>query len=186
MHYCALLFTKKFPTEEEISEIMRPYDEEFFEYDKNGDIIGGHPVFQYDYYSIGGRYGGELKLKIDYNNKYYNWDYYSKEPRNERLFYSKLLSKIKSKSNFLFSEEDCFLYMGALDGFIYVDGARVDDLLNFDDLSCYICIDSNGNAIARETWNGHDFVEDEQFDEKFEVIKKNSKGMFVTVLDLHD
>lgn len=186
MHYCALLFTKNFPTEEEISEIMRPYDEEFFEYDKNGEIIGDLPAFQYDCYSIGGRYGGKLKLKVDYDDKYYNWDCYSNNGRNKHLFYSKLLSVMKSKLGIFFDEEDWFTYMGLRDGFIYVDGARVDDLINFDDLSCYVCIDADGNVIARETWNGHDFVEDEQFDEKFETIKKNSKGMFVTVLDLHD
>lgn len=185
MHYCALLFTKEFPTEEEISEIMRPYDEEYFEYDETGEAIGGLPVFQYDYYSIGGRYGGKLKLKVDYNDKNYNWGGYNKG-RNKRLFYSKMLSVMKQKLGIFFDEEDYFPYMGFRDGYIYVDGARVDDLLNFDDLSCYICIDADGNAIARETWDGHDFIKDEQFDDKLAEIKKNSKGMFVTVLDLHD
>lgn len=186
MHYCALLFTKELPTKEEISEIIRPYNEEYFEYDETEEVIGSYPVFHYDSYRIGGRYGGKLKLKIDYNDKYYDWEFYSKDGRNERLFYSKLLSELKSKFDFYFAEEYYYSYMGSRDGFIYVDGARVDDLLNFDDLSCYICIDANGNAIARETWDGHDFIKDEQFDDKLAEVKKNSKGMFVTVLDFHN
>ena len=88
----------------------------------------------------------------------------------------------------MYSEEDYFNSMGCRDGFLYVDGARIDDLLNFESEieNCYACIDSDGNAIARESWDGTMWVIDEQFNEKLEVIKQNSKGMFVTVLDIHD
>ena len=41
MHYCTLLITKEFPTDEVISNIMRPYDEGLVEYDDNGNRIGG-------------------------------------------------------------------------------------------------------------------------------------------------
>ena len=85
-----------------------------------------------------------------------------------------------------YSEEDYFNSMGYRDGYLYVDGARVDDIINFEEQNCYICIDVDGNAIARETWNGKEFIKDEQFDEKLAEIKKNSKGMFLTVLDIHD
>ena len=37
--------------------------------------------------------------------------------------------------------------MGIRDNFLYVDGAKIDDLLNFDDVNCYICIDSDGKVI---------------------------------------
>lgn len=76
--------------------------------------------------------------------------------------------------------------MGSRDGFLYVDGAKIDDLLNFDNVNCFICIDSNENVIVRETWDGHNFIEDKQFDEKLAKIKENSKGMFATILDIHD
>lgn len=44
MHYCLYLFTKKLPSNNKILEIMKPYDEEDFEYDVDGEIIGGYPV----------------------------------------------------------------------------------------------------------------------------------------------
>lgn len=88
--------------------------------------------------------------------------------------------------SWMYSEEDYFNSMGYRDGYLYVDGARVDDIINFEEQNCYICIDADGNAIARETWNGNTFIKDEQFDKKLDEIKKNSNGMFVTVLDIHD
>lgn len=188
MHYCALLITKELPSEGEIAEIMMPYCYENAKYDENDNRITPYPVFEWDWYQIGGRYNGKLKLKIDENNKDYNWGYYAREDRNKRLFYSYLLTKMKgfAGNTFMYSEEDYFPSMGIRDGYIHVDGARIDDLLNFEEQSCFICIDINGNAIARESWNGNTFVKDEHFDEKLEEIKKNSKGMFVTVLDIHD
>ena len=76
--------------------------------------------------------------------------------------------------------------MGFHDGFIYVDGARIKDIINFDDLSCYICIDAEKNVIARSSWDGEDWVEDSDFDEKYKAIKERSKDYFITVLDIHD
>lgn len=192
MHYCVLLITKEFPSEDKIAEIMQPYCWANIGRDENDGGIISYPVFTYDWYSIGGRYNGSLKLKINKNDEYYRWGYYAREDRNKRLFYSTLLSDMKNfckKGNtpsWMYREEDYFNSMGYRDGFLYVDGARIDDLLNFEEQNCYVCIDVNGNAIARESWNGDTFVKDEHFDEKLEVIKRKSKGMFVTVLDIHD
>ena len=194
MHYCALLITKEFPSVDQINEIMQPYNEENIKYDENDNRITPYPIFTWDWYQIGGRYNGKLKLKIDKENTYYNWGFYDREGRNKRLFYSYLLTKMEGfvkdgrLPSYLYSEEDYFNSMGYRDGFLYVDGARVDDLLNFETEieNCYICIDANGNAIARESWNGKAFVKDEHFDEKLKEIGKNSQGMFVTVLDIHD
>ena len=193
MHYCVLLITKELPSESEIAEIMKPYDESTAEYDEETEErIGAYPVFEWDWYQIGGRYKGSLKLSVERDREYYNFGYYSREDRNKRLFYSSLLSDMKefvemgSMPSWKYSEEDYFNSMGYRDGYLYVDGARVDDLLNFNEVECYICIDVDGNAIARETWNGSTFVTDEKFDEKLAEIKKNSKGCFVTVLDIHD
>lgn len=189
MHYCVLLITKEFPTERDIDDIMQPYCEDNIKYDEETDeLITPYPVFTWDYYQIGGRYAGALKLKIDENNKDYEWNYYAKENRNKRLFYSQLLSNLQetSKSKLLYSEEKYFAYMGWRDDFLYVDGARIDDLLNFNDVNCFICIDSNGKAIARQSWDGHNFITDEKFDDKLAEIKKNSKGMYATILDIHD
>lgn len=188
MHYCVFLITKELPSESEIAEIMKPYDESNAEYDEETEErIGDYPVFEWDWYQIGGRYNGSLKLKADLEDEYYRWQYYERTPRNGRLFWSYLLKDMeKYAEKPFYSEEKYFSSMGIEDGFLYVDGARVDDLLNFDEVGCYICIDVDGNAIARESWNGSTFVTDEKFDEKLAEIKKNSKGCFVTVLDIHD
>lgn len=190
MHYCTLLITKEFPSEDKIAQIMQPYNGENIEYDEDDNRITPYPVFTWDWYQIGGRYSGKLKLKIDENDEFYNWKFYAREDRNKRLFYSYLLTQMKkfAGNSFMYSEEDYFSSMGSRDGYIYVDGARIDDLLNFESeiKNCYICIDVNGNAIARESWDGSTFVKDEYFEEKIEEIKKNSVGMFVTVLDIHD
>lgn len=190
MHYCTLLITKELPSEDKIAEIMQPYYYGNAEYDEDDNRITPYTVFEWDWYQIGGRYNGKFKLKIDEDDEYYQWDFYAREDRNKRLFYSYLLTKMKgfAGDTFMYSEEDYFPSMGIRDGYIYVDGARIDDLLNFDSEmeNCYICIDANGKAIARETWDGKTFVKDEHFDEKLEEIRNNSKGMFVTVLDIHD
>ena len=138
MHCCLLLITREMPSENRISEILKPYNEENLEYDETGEIIS-FPIFTYDWWEIGGRYANKLKLKID----------------------------------------DC--YPSAR----YVDIAEIDRLLNFDEIDCFICIDSDENVIARETWNGHAFVKDEDFDKQLAKIKAKSKGMFATILDIH-
>ena len=139
MHYCLLLITREMPSENRISEILKPYDEENLECDETGEIIS-FPIFTYDWWEIGGRYSGKLKLKIN----------------------------------------DC--YSSAR----YADIAEIDRLLNFDEIDCFICIDFDENVIARETWNRHAFIKDEDFDRKLTEIKKKSKGMFATILDIHN
>ncbi len=188
MHYCVLLITKELPSESKIEKILQPYNHEDIKYDEEtGELLTPLPIFTYDWFQIGGRYTGSLKLKIDKNDEYYNWKFISNKGRNKRLFYSKLLSELqKTKGAIFFEEEDYYSSMGSRDGFLYVDGAKIDDLLNFDNVNCFICIDSNENVIARETWDGHNFIEDKQFDEKLVKIKENSKSMFATILDIHD
>lgn len=141
MHCCLLLITKELPSENRISEILKPYDydEENLECDETGEIIS-FPIFTYDWWEIGGRYASKLKLKID----------------------------------------DCYFSVQ------YADIAEIDRLLNFDEIDCFVCIDFDENVISRETWNGHAFVKDEDFDKKLAKIKAKSKGMFATILDIHN
>ena len=191
MHYCLLLITKEFPTNMDIAAIMAPYDEENIKYDENDKRITPYRVFDWDWYEIGGGYSGMLKLKIDPENEEYNWQYYAREGRNGRLFHSRLLSEVQSfakdsRKGWMFREEDYFREMGKLDGFLRVDGAKIADLLNFDEAGCFVCIDKDGNAIARESWNGHDFIKDEEFDEKLKIIKESSKDCYATIIDIHD
>lgn len=188
MHYCTLLFTEKLPTEKEIEGIMSPYYEGNAEYDEDGYRIGEYPQFEWDWYQIGGRYSGNLKLLINENDEYYNWKHYAREDRNKRLFYSYLLTQMKgfAGNTFRYREEDYFPSMGFRDGFLYVDGARVDDILNIEEQNCYICISADGTVIARERWDGKSFVQDDEFDKKLYEIVQQSKGKFVTVLDIHN
>lgn len=194
MHYYVQLLTKKLPSEKEIEDIMRPYNSTLlFENCENEDDIE-YPVFTYDYYLIGGRYKARIKMKCDTDDKenkdYYNWGFYDPDPRNGRLFWSSLLTTLKEniKPAWCFSEEDWFMNMGFGDRYMLVDGARLKDVVNFDEIADdgYICILPDGSAIARESWNGHKFVEDEDFDSKhLKALKDNMDG-FITILDIHD
>ena len=189
MHYSALVITKEIPTEEDLKNIMKKYDWDNLQYEEDEEtLIGERPVFTYDYYLIGGRYNGKLKLKINIEDEYYNWKYYDRQGRNGMLFHSHLLKKMKefAKDSFMYTEEDYFSSMGANDEILYVDGARIKDLTNFEEVTCYICIDIDGNAIAKESWDGSNFIKDEHFDEKLKAIKESSGDYFATILDIHD
>ena len=99
MHYCLLLVTKEIPSESRISKILQPYDEENLECNKNNEVIS-FPIFTYDWWEIGGRYSGKLKLKIDNNDEKYDWEYIS--DRNKKLFHSKLLTDLQKSKKILF------------------------------------------------------------------------------------
>lgn len=189
MHYCLLLLTKELPNDQDIKRVMEPYDWNNLKFDEEGEhIIGKYPIFTYDYYVIGGRYSASIKLKIDLEDKKYEWQYYSREPRNGRLFISRLLKELKgSKENsFMFSEEKYFANMGANDGLLYVEGAWAKDILNYDELESYICIDPEGGVIARSSWDGNKLIDDPDYETKFKKIMQDNKDCFVTVLDIHD
>ena len=72
MHYCVLLITKELPSESKIEKILQPYNHEDIKYDEEtGELLTPLPIFTYDWFQIGGRYTGSLKLKIDKNDEYY-------------------------------------------------------------------------------------------------------------------
>lgn len=193
MHYCVHLLTKELPSENKIAEIMKPYNSELvYGSDDEEDEQVDYPVFTWDYYRIGGRYKAELKLKVDdegsANSEYYNWGYYDRQDRNGRLFWSSLLSTLKENitPEWMYHEEDWFMNMWFGDGYILVDGAKQSDVLNIGKLGCYICILPDGSAIARDSWNGKDIIEDEKFDEKYKQAITDNMDGFITVLDIHD
>lgn len=191
MHYCTLLITKEFPTEQVIERIMEPFNEEEFFNDESHETRE-HPAFLWDWYQIGGRYNGRLKLKYgEENTEKYRWGYYAREPRNGRQFWSYLLTKMAECSkrvNPLLrpSEEDLFPTMGGLDGFLRVDGAQIADIINLDDIGCYIFIDKDGNAYAREVWDGHAWNVHSDFDEKLKQTIADSPDCWATIIDIHD
>lgn len=186
MHYCLMLFTKECPSKDEIEKIMQKYnDEAVFSDDKE---TVDYPQFTYDWYEIGGRYNGNIKLKVDKESDIYRWQFYERTPRNGRLFWSHLLCDMEefSKKSLMYNEESYFYSMGFRDGFLYVDGAKVSDILNYEDLDCYTFIGIDEEAYSRKWWNGKDFIPNEDFDERLKAEKEKSKDFFVTIIDYHD
>lgn len=193
MHSCLLLITKEFPTEEVIEKALEPYSEELYDERLKENSSTSHPTFDWDYYVVGGRYNGLLKLKVAYDNEKYEWCYYSRKSKNNRLFLSYLLTQMEelyteAKRPFRLSCEDYFNSLGFRDGYIRVDGAFVDDILNFDDIECCCYIDKNENAYTREyfDYEKNMFVENTDFDERLKKVKADSNGCYATIIDLHD
>ncbi len=180
MHYCVNLITTYIPSDNDIERILKPYYSFDIDWEKDEK-----PVFSWDCWSLGGRYCGLIKLKINENDEEYRWGILS-APREGRLFLSNILRELReeTKPRCFFEESNYYGYMG--DGYLRVDGARIRDILNLNDLGCYIFIDKDGNAFARETWNGSSFDEDKHFDDKYKATLQASKDCFLTVLDIHD
>lgn len=191
MHYACLVITKSFPNDEELERVLRPFNDEDY-YSRPEDDKTPRPPILWDWWEIGGRYAGKFKLEIRKDDKEYRWEYYANEPREGRLFRSYAFYKMKAlidqKKIWMLTEEKFYPLMGLRDGFLYVDGARIRDIKNLKDLSCYCFIDADGNGYARESYNkdtGWSDVPD--FEEKLEkMIEEVNKDWFVCIVDLHD
>ena len=171
MHYCGYIITNKIPTKEEIRNILKPYDE-----NENDNL-----EFAWDWYGIGGRYGGSLKIRFDPEE---NEDkYYSFRNRNYKYFISKELEEIKYKFPY-FDEIEHLIYMGLRDKILYVDGAYYKDIIDFNVTNCYFVIDQKQKLYCRKLWKNGEFVRNKQFEE--DVKKLKLKDKFVTIVDLHD
>ena len=146
---------------------MKKYNSEDIYSDDDKEI--DYPQFTWDWYQIGGRYSGQIKLRVDKNNEEYRWRHYDGGGRNGRLFWSYLLNNMEefSKKSFMYSEEDYFASMGYRDGFLYVDGAKISDIMNIDKIGCFTFMNADGEAYSREWWNGSDFIENNDF----EIVK---------------
>ena len=194
MHYCVLLLTKEFPTDKVIDRVMEPYKSEDYyrKLDAGEDVE--RPMILHDYWQIGGRYNGKFKLRFDHHDdaSQYEWMFMAKEPRAGRLFRSYLLEEFEAmfkqaKTLFLF-EDDYYGSMGCRDGYLYVDGGYIPDLLNVDEecTRCYGLIDVDGTAYARERYNGKEWLNVEDFDDKAKGIFAARNDCYVTCLDIHD
>lgn len=188
-HYCCLILTKEFPTDEVLENVLAPYNaNRFYEQPEESRV---YPCFLWDYWQVGGRYAGAFKLSTE-NREKYDFDYYVQNPRCGRLFRSYLLEKMKyfaekwRKPNFMYREEDFFSSMGFYDGYLYVDGAEICDIKNFSDVDSYIFIDQNGTASARSSWDGHKWNDNAAFLEEYRQAKDNSLGCYACVVDIHD
>lgn len=186
MHYCLMILTNEFPNDDVISKILEPYNcEKIFD-----EESAKEHVFAWDYWKVGGRYKGKLKLKFDPNDdsSEYRWMFLAKEPRAGRLFRSLALENVnKLMTKAVWGEDDFYFSMGARDGYIYVDGGKISDMLNFQDecLECYCAIDTEGNVYGRKHWNGSDFIKDDAFEDKIKAVCENMTDGFVTFVDIH-
>lgn len=173
MHYKGFIITKELPTEERLAEILEKYRE------TDGPCIYG---FEWDWYEIGGRYGGKLKINFNPENNEDNW--YCFHDRNNKYFISEALNELKEKIKPYYDELDWLKYMGLWEDTLYVDGAYYKDIIDFDITNCYLVIDDEENLYIRETWNGDNWIKHEDFEEKIKEIDLN--GKFITSIDFHD
>ena len=190
MHYCVHVFTKTFPSMADLEDIMKPFNEEDYYNDESLE----RPDILWDYWVLGGRYGGKLHLKYDPEDKTspYEWAYLKfNKPRNGRLFHCSLLYEMLENSMDKYSkyEEKYFCYMKG-DNYIHVDGAKISDLVNVNDMKCYCYIDTDGKAHTRDhfDYDTLKIIENKNFDAEYkEYLKKcELDGSYVTVLDIHD
>lgn len=186
MHYCCLVITKEFPTDEVLERVLTPFSEDVFYRQPEESRV--YPTIMWGRWQIGGRYSGQFKLNVNRNDQKYQWGFYTKEPRNGRLFRSHRLNEIRklSKKTFVYREEDYFSNMGFNEGFLYIDGGLVSDIKNFNDVCCDCCIDKSGNAFSKEYWNGNDFIQNSNFDQQLAYVIADSRDCYACIIDICD
>lgn len=185
MHYCIMVITKDFPTDEVIEKKMSPY----YEYALDEEAAE-HPPIQYDGYCIGGRYCGRVKLKVDRNaDDEYEWGFYGREPRAGRLYRSMMFEELNNKKPVhWWHEENYHPYLGYWDGYLRVDGAKISDVIDFEELVInhgYGFIGKDDEIFCRQYWNGESFDEDPEYENKVREAIRDVQDCYVTVIDIH-
>lgn len=189
MHYCCLVITREFPSDQVLEKALEPYNEDLFY--ENKDDGREYPVFMWDWWKIGGRYTGQFKLKVEKDCEKYGWKFYSREPRAGRLFRSLALENIrrlaeKTGSVLMHREEDYYGSMGFNDDFLYVDGGLIKDISNYLEAGCFCFVDADGHAETRSYYDGKSFTDDPEFEEKLKAALSASEDFYVCTVDLHD
>lgn len=173
MHYCILLFTKSLPSDADIVTTMLPYSDE--------NDLEGKKMFNWDSYTIGGRYAGLIRAEISSisHDKRLGKLISCFRPVNmtevrSRLF--DLMSELKDTYKALmYYEHDLYPYILEEDNTIKVDGAYIDKIHNNILDHGYGYITDKGecgymaSSAVKEVYR--DYAE---------------RGGFITVLDLHD
>lgn len=184
MHECTLLITEELPNEDMIEKMLANFYEEDF-YDRQEETAEPYPAFLYDYYQIGGRYAGLIKLNASQENSEYEWGCYLKQSRNNRLFISSVLEDINQSKPCWEREEDYYNYMGIRDGCLYVDGAKIKDIINLNDIRGYNLILPTGEAYTRSWLNGHERIDNQLYDKTVKAAFETYKDCFLPILDIH-
>ena len=203
MHCCVYLFTKELPNDEQIQKIMYPYceyaveDEEAVNPDSKVDI-------RWDSLDVGGRYCGLLKLKcLDKEDDVYRWNFYIDTPRAGRLFRCRfienLLGVVKENKTLMITngfysfnnvEDRFFNYSGIRDGYVCVDGCKISDLFNGEELMDHgygFVDDVFSIQSTRSFWNREalSFVDNPEYENELRAAFDRNKGSYLTILDLH-
>lgn len=183
MHYCIKLFTKQFPTDKIITNYLAPYYEEDFYSDE--DENKEYPQLLWDWWSLGGRYSGELKLDIKNEDGDKKWKYMAE--RVNVFYRSKLMESLKKNERF-FDESEYYTELGYYEGYLRVDGAKISDLIpgSMDEPDCFGFIRSDGTAYARyyHTYGG--IIDNNNFDKVYRAYVKTHPDEYVVIIDMHD
>lgn len=172
MHFKGHIITKKIPTQKKLERILSKYREDFDRKDKVD--------FEWDWWQIGGRYGGKINIRFDPNEN--EDEYFLFRTRNHKYFIINILDNIKKNITF-YDELDYLLYMGLNDKILHVDGGYFKDMIDFDITGCFLVIDDEENLYVREYWSGENWISDNDFDKKVKAI--NLEGKFITTIDFH-
>lgn len=187
MHYCVLVLTKEFPTDEVIEKVMEPFNEEKYYEKSEKDPSTPRPVFMWDYWQLGGRYCARLKIDVS-GDKFdkYELRFYAKERRSNRLFRSDFLEKMDVGVGFSqkVDEETALCYMGLRDSVIYADSARIEDCVAIP--GGFAIVLPDGEAYARKSWDGDSWIKNSSFDEQKDAAIEANKDCWLSVIDIHD
>ena len=184
MHICVYLFTKNLPSDNDIDKILAPYNEHT-EQDKCQEL-------RWDSWTVSGRYSGLLKLKINENDEKYKWGFYVDQPRAGRLFRNQFIEHLidfckntkKSMQYGFFgfnnTEAQFFNYSGFRDGYINVDGCKISELYNYDDVL------TRGYGFIDIPFD-QDMTRDrcEDYDSELKTAFERNRDNYVTILDFH-
>ena len=174
MHYKGHIITKKIPTKKEIEKILIKY--------KEGRKSSEKLDFKWDWYQVGGRYGGKINIHFNLiENEDKNFLFHT---RNYKYFIIDILEKIKSRNQY-YEELEYLQYMGLNDNILHVDGGYYNDTIDFDITNCFAVIDPDGNLYRRELWDKEqqEWLVNSDFDEEVKMI--DLKDKFITIIDFH-
>jgi len=193
MHCCVYLFTKELPNDEQIQKIMEPYSE------YNPDQVCSD--ISWDSWIVGGRYGGLLKLRCSEEDEKYEWNYYINTPRGGRLFRCDFLETllriyrdrpipISGFYSFNSIEDNFLIHSGMRDGYIYIDGCKISDLYNSEELIDHgygFIDDAFGMQSTREHWDREtlSFTGNPEYESELKTAFDRNKDGYITILDLH-
>lgn len=166
MHYCLYLFTRKLPDDEKIRRIMYPFNDE-------NDEKWERP-FHWDWYVIGGRYGGMIHAEVSSIQRDSLGLGYSLRGVNKKEVRSQLFDMAPD------SEYMMYAYIIDDDHSIRVDGAYINKITNDVRSSGYVFVTEDGRCTTRDDVGSSDY------DKLLSTVFNDYKEGFLTILDAHD